>query len=468
MSTSLYPNQLDNSTSIPITTDQVTPVNAEVVNRLRDAIIAIESEAGINPSGTYGTIRDRLDALEAGGGGGGGAVSVQDNGSTIITVASTLNFTGTGVSVTTPGSGIADINISGGTATQVQETLAVTTPGQTVFTLSQVPIQAGAVQMFLNGSKLEEGVEYTNLPSTTTVNYTGLISLVLTDVVEFYYLVDPLSIVVPSTLTVQDTSITIDSAVALINFTGNVAVTSVVPGSVDVNIPTITPTIAVEDSGVSVDPSATLLNFTGDLVATSAGPGLVDVSVIVPTPTIVVNDDGVLVDGYASTLDVLGKITATALAPGYVELEVPESKVRVYRAASDLTGAAAGVDQTVIWNANSTKVTATNASLVGSTLVPTKSGLFLIQGQLTIQPTVDSISGIIIKVIHNGLTEVHTMYDAGAVWSVGTNRSFSFNFPMELSASDTVEVSWQHTGSALSATSVVFGDNLSWFSITLI
>lgn len=429
MGTSLYPNQLDNSTSIPVATDNVTPVNAEVVNRLRDPIIAIESELGLNPSGTYGTVKARLDALEASGGGGGGG---------------------------------------SGSATQVQESIPVTSPGQTSFTLSQIPIQAAAVQMFLNGSKLEQGVEYTNAPSTTTVTYTGLIPLNIIDVVEFYYLVDPLAIVVPSTLTIQDSGITVESTAALLNFTGDLVATSTTPGSVDVSVVIPTPTIAVEDSGISVDASTTLINFTGDLVATSAGPGLVDVSVVVPTPTIVVNDDGSLIDGYVSTVDVIGKIAATSISPGYVELEVPESKVRVYRDTSNFSGAAVGVDQTVTWNATSTKVTATNASLVGDTLVPTKSGLFLIQGQLTIQPTVDSISGIIIKVVHNGLTDVHTMYDAGAVWSVGTNRSFSFNFPMELSASDTVEVAWQHLGSALSATDVVFGDNLSWFAITLV
>lgn len=61
-----YPNSIDTSTELPKATDNITPVMAEVVNRLREAIIAIENELGINPSSTYGTVRDRLDAISDG------------------------------------------------------------------------------------------------------------------------------------------------------------------------------------------------------------------------------------------------------------------------------------------------------------------------------------------------------------------------------------------------------------------
>ena len=59
----------------------MSTVKAANVNTLRDAIIAIEAELGVKPSGIYGTVRTRLDALEAlitsqsGGGGGGGSVT---------------------------------------------------------------------------------------------------------------------------------------------------------------------------------------------------------------------------------------------------------------------------------------------------------------------------------------------------------------------------------------------------------
>lgn len=61
----VYPNDLDSNDELPVAVDNVTPVKAEVVNRQRSAILAIESELGIQPSGTYATVRARLDALEA-------------------------------------------------------------------------------------------------------------------------------------------------------------------------------------------------------------------------------------------------------------------------------------------------------------------------------------------------------------------------------------------------------------------
>jgi hypothetical protein len=59
-----YPLSIDTTTELPISTDLVTPVKSEVTNRLREAIVAIEAELGIDPSGTFGTVKARLDALE--------------------------------------------------------------------------------------------------------------------------------------------------------------------------------------------------------------------------------------------------------------------------------------------------------------------------------------------------------------------------------------------------------------------
>jgi hypothetical protein len=64
-----YPNQIDGYSTLPVLVDLVSPVRAADVNRLRNSIIAIERELGINPSGTYGTVRARLNALELGLGG---------------------------------------------------------------------------------------------------------------------------------------------------------------------------------------------------------------------------------------------------------------------------------------------------------------------------------------------------------------------------------------------------------------
>src|SRR5271157_3301101 len=50
---------------LPVIVDLQTPVKAEVVNRHRESILAIENELGIQPSGVYTTVRDRLDSLES-------------------------------------------------------------------------------------------------------------------------------------------------------------------------------------------------------------------------------------------------------------------------------------------------------------------------------------------------------------------------------------------------------------------
>lgn len=59
-----YPGQIDDSTSLPTAVDNVTPIRGLTFNRLRDAVIAIEAELGVKPSGSYGTVRGRLDAIE--------------------------------------------------------------------------------------------------------------------------------------------------------------------------------------------------------------------------------------------------------------------------------------------------------------------------------------------------------------------------------------------------------------------
>jgi len=62
--TTKYPNQIDTNTEIPLSTDNITEIKAEVTNTLRGAILAIESELGTNPSTTFSTVRARLDTIE--------------------------------------------------------------------------------------------------------------------------------------------------------------------------------------------------------------------------------------------------------------------------------------------------------------------------------------------------------------------------------------------------------------------
>jgi hypothetical protein len=69
-----YPAQIDTTTNLPTQVDDSSAVTGKSVNDLRDTILRIETELGVKPSGTYGTVRARLDALEALIGSGSGGV----------------------------------------------------------------------------------------------------------------------------------------------------------------------------------------------------------------------------------------------------------------------------------------------------------------------------------------------------------------------------------------------------------
>lgn len=59
-----YPDGIDNTTSLPYITNGTSPMVAEDVNRLRDAVVAVETELGIDPSGTFTSVGARLQANE--------------------------------------------------------------------------------------------------------------------------------------------------------------------------------------------------------------------------------------------------------------------------------------------------------------------------------------------------------------------------------------------------------------------
>jgi hypothetical protein len=83
---SQYPVVIDSSITLPPANDNSSAVDATKFNQLRDAVINIEAELGIKPSGTYGTVKERLDQLVLGSGGGGGGGG---GGTTITLPAST-------------------------------------------------------------------------------------------------------------------------------------------------------------------------------------------------------------------------------------------------------------------------------------------------------------------------------------------------------------------------------------------
>jgi hypothetical protein len=61
---SIYPDAIDGFEQLPLIVDGVTPVNASSVNALREAILNIETELGINPRAESDTVSARLDSME--------------------------------------------------------------------------------------------------------------------------------------------------------------------------------------------------------------------------------------------------------------------------------------------------------------------------------------------------------------------------------------------------------------------
>jgi hypothetical protein len=66
----IFPLGIDGLSQLPRVVDGASPIVADDVNVIRDATVAIETELGINPSGSYGTVKSRLDALDGGAGDG--------------------------------------------------------------------------------------------------------------------------------------------------------------------------------------------------------------------------------------------------------------------------------------------------------------------------------------------------------------------------------------------------------------
>lgn len=62
-----YPGGIDNNTTLPLVFDNITEVTAVTVNRLQQAIVAVEQALGIYPAGTFvntGGVRARLDNVD--------------------------------------------------------------------------------------------------------------------------------------------------------------------------------------------------------------------------------------------------------------------------------------------------------------------------------------------------------------------------------------------------------------------
>lgn len=60
-----YPAQIDTTQSLPTVTDNATAIRGAVINRLRDAIISVETALGTSPGGVYSSVKNRFDTLES-------------------------------------------------------------------------------------------------------------------------------------------------------------------------------------------------------------------------------------------------------------------------------------------------------------------------------------------------------------------------------------------------------------------
>src|SRR5690606_31850640 len=74
-----------------------------------------------------------------------------------------------------------------GTITQMQETVEVSSSGQTAFNLSYAPSSESALMMFVNGLKYQNNSDY--IVINNEVTYLGNVTLDTDDIVEFWYIV---------------------------------------------------------------------------------------------------------------------------------------------------------------------------------------------------------------------------------------------------------------------------------------
>jgi len=197
----------DDVRGLPIIIDNETLVKAEVVNRQREAILALEAEVGIEPSSTYTTVRHRLDALEQRlcfmwenmGGGGGAPVHEALEVTEAIQTTFTLSdepdpavklllwvegikqemgdysisgnvLTWSGSNLIVPGTVVEvlyflDVSSGGGSspggAGNMTQDVFTATAGQTEFDLSKTPLNEQAVEMFITGISQTVGIDYT-------------------------------------------------------------------------------------------------------------------------------------------------------------------------------------------------------------------------------------------------------------------------------------------------------------------
>jgi len=125
-----YPASIDTSLELPTVIDNVTPINGALLNNIRDAILAMENELGIKPSGIYTNVRTRIAAIEVVVGNLQIISLTQDLGGTLL-LPKVVGLQGTPVSSTTPtvNQGLVFNGIRWAPANLASGTLAFTADG---------------------------------------------------------------------------------------------------------------------------------------------------------------------------------------------------------------------------------------------------------------------------------------------------------------------------------------------------
>lgn len=113
---------------------------------------------------------------KATGGGGGGAIEIQDEGTTIDSAATIINFTGAGVAASGPGTGTVTVNIpgGGGGGSSTYTPVDLTSANYTITSAGQYEVKNGSLSNVVI------------LPNPTSVNNGDSITIVNHDTTTYY------------------------------------------------------------------------------------------------------------------------------------------------------------------------------------------------------------------------------------------------------------------------------------------
>lgn len=141
------------------------------------------------------------------------------------------------------------------------------------------------------------------------------------------------------------------------------------------------------------------------------------------------------------------------------------AKRRAYNSTAGVTAALA--TPTIIPLATtSTRFTPTLSTLASNRITAGFDGVFTVAGQASFSVNTDAVSGIVLDVILNGVTTIHTVRDFGGIWGTGIPKTLTFSFLTNLVATDYISFRWTHQGSTASVTTVNTGDTNTWLSLS--